>query len=299
MEELVFSAKDDASFKESLHSSVLLIEKVKSHEFTYGPAADVKITYMDFYGNEKVMSIDFGGFVKLGARKEEHVVNPYYTVAEYISTGCGGKWSEAYADPTVFWRSYSNTENRLIEKSGMKVKQALMIYKALLLRNKHLRNDIVSSYYIKNIAFILAFEGLAEVVAKSRALDCTDLEDVLNTRIVESTALGHWTSQRLSLQFVAMTKYLYEFVDAGKMPWALEPRVFLHFETRDQKKSNRIDIPQLRGTMKEYLREIVEEEKWVKLIEDSCSGSKGHYPTNIKGFPILALFFCSHGFAKS
>ena len=274
MEELVFSAKDDASFKESLHSSVLLIEKVKSHEFTYGPAADVKITYMDFYGNEKVMSIDFGGFVKLGARKEEHVVNPYYTVAEYISTGCGGKWSEAYADPTMFWRrSYSNTENRLIEKSGMKVKQALMIYKALLLRNKRLRNDIVSSYYIKNIAFILAFEGLAEVVAKSRALDCTDLEDVLNTRIVESTALGHWTSQRLSLQFVAMTKYLYEFVDAGKMPWALEPRVFLHFETRDQKKSNRIDIPQLRGTMKEYLREIVEEEKWVKLIEDSCSGS--------------------------
>ena len=221
------------------------------------------------------MGIDFVGFVKID-EEEVYVINPYYTIAEYISTGCGGKWSLKYADPTIFWRRiYSNTERRLIEKVGLEpnadLKHVLMIYKALIRLNPYLQNEIVSSYYVKNIALLLGFNGLQREVAKVRMYDCTDHEVTVNITITDNTDLSSWTRQRTSLQLIEMTKYMYKFVIDGKMPWAFEPQVFLHFDTNDQKKSETVNIPQLRKGMEKYLREIIHlvTENWSKLIQDA------------------------------
>ena len=273
LERLLFQAINLPNVKKMLHPSILDLKEGKRHEYTYGPAAEVKVVYRGLNGEDLTMSIDFVGFLKMDG-KEEHVVNPYYTIAEYISTGCAGKWSDRYADPTVFWkRSYSSTERRLIEKSEMEhnveIKQMLMIYKAFLRLNRHLKNEIVSSYYIKNIALILGIEGLQEEVADLRKYDCTDHEETQNMSIVDKTGFSLWTSKRPSLQLIEMTKYMYQFVVDGKMPWAFESRVFLHFDTRDQKKSALIDIPKLKETMKNYLQEIIETDNWLKLLQDA------------------------------
>ena len=84
-----------------------------------------------------------------------------------------------------------------------------------------------------------------------------------------------------------VTKYMYQFLECGEMPWYFHQHDTMKFDLRDQKKAKIFDIPQIQASVRDYLKDIVENENWGKLIEDASDHASLHGCPLRKGVPYM------------
>ena len=77
------------------------------------------------------------------------------------------------------------------------------------------------------------------------------------------------------------------------MPWFFHQRDLVKFDSRDEKKARHFDIPKIQTSVRDYLKDIVENEHWGKLIEDATGHVSLRACPHRKGKPYLKNSFKS------
>ena len=157
IKEMILEAVNSDDFKSQLDPSIIFVTLAKIHDYEFGPATEIKVGYKTSAGRQASFIVDY--VAQVHVEREEHVINPYYSKEKYLSAGYSGYHSTYVADPRVYWRvSNSEKERAMLDYIGFKGKEPLLIYKALILLNKNLKNPVLGSYHLKNIIFLLAFQ---------------------------------------------------------------------------------------------------------------------------------------------
>ena len=171
----------------------------------------------------------------------------------------------------------------MLDYIGFKGKEPLLIYKALILLNKNLKDPVLGSYHLKNIIFLLAFQhdcNICSFCNKQYKREDEFLKDRNKTS---------YLSASLAVQIMEVTKYMYQFLEYGEMPWYFHQHDAMKFDLRDQKKAKIFDIPQIQASVRDYLKNIVESENWGKLIEDASDHASFHGCPLRKGVPYMKI----------
>ena len=280
MKEMILKAVNSDDFKSQLDSSIISVDQAKIHDYEFGPATEIKVGYKTRTGRQASFIVDY--VAQVHVEREEHVINPYYSTEKYVSSGYSGYYSTYFADPTVYWRvSNSGKERAMLDYIGLKGKEPLLIYKALILLNKNLKNPVLGSYHVKNIIFLLAFQH-----DRNTCLSC-DKQYQGEDEFLKDLNQTSFLSASLAVQIIEITKYMYQFLECGEMPWYFHPHDNMKFDLRDQKKAKLFNIPQIQASVRDYLKDIVENENWGKLIEDASDHASLHGCPLRKGVPYM------------
>ena len=262
IKEMILKAISSVDFKLQLHPSIILVDQAKIHDYEFGPATEIKVVYETSKGSKASFIVDY--VAQINVEREEHVINPYYSKEKYVSAGYGGYYSSYYADPTVYWRvSNSAREKAMLDYIGFEGKKPLLIYKAFILLNKNLKNPVLGSYHVKNIVLFLAFQRAKNIYScchKKYQTEAEFLKDLNKTSFLSAS---------LPEQIIEITKYLYQFLKLGEMPWVFHQHDTMKFDLRDEKKAKLFNIPKIQASVRDYLKDIVNNENWGKLIEDA------------------------------
>ena len=273
IKEMIFEALDRDEFKSELDPAILLVDEAKVHDYEFGPATEIKVLYTTRQGFQASFIIDY--VVQVQIERKEHVISPYYSKEKYVYTGYGGYYSTYFEDPLVYWRvSYSGREKAIIDYVGLKGTKPLLIYKALILLNEKLKNPILGTYHMKNIYFLLTFQTDRNICS------CCEKADQAEEEYLKGLKESSFLSASLPEQFIYFTKYLYQFFEKGEMPWFFHQHDMMKFDSRDEKKARHFDIPGIQASVRDYMKDIVENEHWSKLIEDAT----GH--VSLRGCPL-------------
>ena len=280
IKEMIFEALNSDDFKSHLDPSIILVGKAQIHDYEFGPATEIKVVYKTSKRIQASFVVDYVALVH--AEREEHVINPYYSKEKFISAGYSGYYSTYYADPTVYWRvSTSAREKAMLDYIGFKGKKPLLIYKALLLLNKNLKNPILGSYHVKNVVLLLAFQRHGSICL------CCDKQYQAEDEFIKDLHETSFLSASLPVQIMEITKYMCQFVENGEMPWVFHQHDTMKFSLRDEKKSKKFNIGKIQASVRDYLKDIVKNENWIKLIEDASDHASLHGCPLRKGVPYM------------
>ena len=280
IKDMIFKAISSVDFKLQLHPSIILVDQAKIHDYEFGPATEIKVVYETNNGSQASFIVDYVAQIRF--EREEHVINPYYSKEKYVSAGYGGYYSSYYPDPTVYWRvSNSAREKPMLDYIGFEGKKPLLIYKALILLNKNLKNPVFGSYHVKNIVLLLAFQRAKNIYSCCHKKYQTEAEFLMD---LHKTS---FLSASLPEQIMEVTKHLYQFLERGEMPCVLHQHDTMKFDLRDEKKAKLFDIPKIQTSVRDYLKAIVNNENWGKLIEDASDHASLHGCPLRKGVPYM------------
>ena len=280
IKEMILEAVNNDDFKSQLDPSITFVDQAKIHDYEFGPATEIKVGYKTNTGRQASFIVDYVANVYV--EREEHVINPYYSKEKFVSAGYDGYYSTYFADPTVYWRvSNSAKERAILDYIGFKGKEPLLIYKALILLNKNLKNPVLGSYHVKNIVFLLAFQHDRNICL------CCDKQYQREDEFLKDLNKTSFLSASLAVQIIEITKSMYQFLECGGMPWYFHQHDTMKFDLRDQKKAKLFNIPEIQASMRNYLKDIVESENWGKLIEDASDHASLHGCPLRKGVPYM------------
>jgi hypothetical protein len=254
--------KDEEVVKKLCDEEISLQLPRSEHFYRFGPAIDVRLVYENETGGKSQFVLDIVPFIQ-DTTNSQHVIRPYYTEYRFIGGGKGGQYAEVFADPQVYWRiSHSSHEPDLFEHLKDKIRKPLMIWKSIILLNTGLKNPILTSYHLKNISMLLAFER-QDIIAnswqtKSSTSELLDLDKFVTK----------WASYPLGLQVIEMGKMFCKFLRTGRMSWCFHPEHYINFRPSNAETCKNHSIEEYRESLASYMEKIISSGNWCGLIDD-------------------------------